>query len=88
MGVDVHLGKCVVVLRIGPVLVNPACLTLGCHDRNLVGAAGGGDYVGSATDDVLAFKGLHQSILIFIRYKVSAFGVSSFGKDVADTGIL
>lgn len=28
VGVDVHLGECVVVLRIGPVLVDQACFTL------------------------------------------------------------
>ena len=88
MGVDVHLGEGVIVLRIGSVLVDPARLTLGSHDRNLVGAAGSCDHVRSGTDDVLTFKCLNQGVFIFIRYKVSALGVSSFGKDVADTGIL
>ena len=88
MGVNVYLCESIIVFRICTVFINPACFTLGCHNRNLVGAVGSGDDMGSATDDVFTFKCLHQGVFVFIRYKVATFRVSAFRKHVADRCIL
>ena len=75
MAVQVHLAEGVIAFRIGTAFFHPGRFPVTCHNRNGVITGGGADGVGQAAEEVFFLEGCHQSVFVFIRDQVPAFGI-------------
>ena len=83
VGIKQNLSKGCITERQRTAFLNPCGSRLGGGNVNLV-LAGGADDISERAHDVFFLKHLDESIVIFLRYQVTAVGINAFLQNIGN----